>query len=629
MTTTLHLPHPRLRREPAAAPPAPAPAPDATIVNLFLAAAAARPDAVALQRHDGKAWRPIHWHEYEQAVKETAVGLRSLGLEPGDRVGILSGNRPEWHIADLGILAAGLVSTPVYATSSSGQIAYILANSGTRVCFVDDGQQLSKLLLRRHEVPALERVVVMDGLDGADDDFVGSMEDLRRRGARLLQEDPERFASVASAATPEALATLVYTSGTTGPPKGAMITHANIMATLRSLTSLIDLRPTDRFLSFLPLSHITERCVSHFGQVVSGGETWFARSLTTVPDDLRDCRPTLFFAVPRVWEKFRESILTGATEAPAPLGAVLHRYLELADERGDRTQDWAPTTERATFAALDRSVGALLRHKLGLDEARMLSSGAAPIHPDLLRWFHGIGLPIAEGYGQTEVTLCTTLNPADDIRIGTVGRPIPGVELQIAEDGEILVRAPNVCAGYWKNPKATAELVEPDGWLHTGDLGSIDGDGYLSISGRKKDLIINAYGKNISPSEIETALRQEPLISQAVVIGDGRKFLTALLTLDTVGATAWAAERGHTMLVQAGELIEDPAITAGVEEAVERVNEKHSHTEGIRRWRLLPRDLSVAGGELTPTLKVKREVVTSRYRDLIDQMYAEAEEATP
>jgi long-chain acyl-CoA synthetase len=259
---------------------------------------------------------------------------------------------------------------------------------------------------------------------------------------------------------------------------------------------------------------------------------------------------------------------------------------------------------------------------MGLDRARILSSGAAPVHPDLLRWFHGLGLPIAEGYGQTEVTLCTTLNPADDIRIGTVGRPIPGVELHIADDGEILVRAPNVCQGYWGNPKATAALIDADGWLHTGDLGTVDADGYLRISGRKKELIITAYGKNISPSEIETALRHEPLISQAVVVGDDRPFLTALLTLDADAAAEWAEREGRTLTVSA--LVEDEALRAAVADAVERVNGLHSHAEGIRRWRLLPHDLTVAAGELTPTLKVRREVVTGTFGDLIEEMYADA-----
>lgn len=280
------------------------------------------------------------------------------------------------------------------------------------------------------------------------------------------------------------------------------------------------------------------------------------------------------------------------------------------------------TAEQVTYRALHQTIGTMLRRKLGLDQARMLSSGAAPVHPDLLRWFQGIGLPIAEGYGQTEVTLCTTLNPTDDIRVGTVGKAIPGVELRIAEDGEILVKAPNVCLGYWNNPKATAELIDPEGWLYTGDLGSLDGDGYLTISGRKKDLIITAYGKNIAPSEIETALRHEGLISQAVVIGDDRPFLTALLTLDADAAADWAAQAGRSLTVDA--LIEDEGLRTAMDEAVERVNTQHSHAEGIRRWRLLPHDLSVANGELTPTLKVRREVVTKKFSELIEEMYAES-----
>lgn len=601
--------------------PSPSAVRGATIVDLFRSAARARPDATALRHHDGSEWQTTTWRAYEQAVAETAAGLQAWGLEPGDRVGLLSTNRPQWHIADLAMLSAGLVSTPVYPTSSASQIAHILADSGARMCFVEDAQQLAKVLLRRADLPLLERVIVLAPLEGADDGFVHGLDDLRHDGAARLAAEPGTFDAMVDAVAPDDLATLVYTSGTTGPPKGAMISHANIMATLRSLTSVLVLHPTDRFLSFLPLSHITERSVSHFGQIASGGETWFARSLGTVPDDLRACRPTLFFAVPRVWEKFQESILDGVEHAPAPLAALLRRYLDLAARRGDGTGSWGSPRDVATHRALDRTVGALLRRKLGLDRARILSSGAAPVHPDLLRWFHGIGLPIAEGYGQTEVTLCTTLNPADDIRIGTVGRPIPGVELRTADDGEILVRARNVCLGYWNNPAATAALIDPDGWLHTGDLGSIDAAGYLRISGRKKELIITAYGKNVSPSEIETALRHEPLISQAVVVGDDRPFLTALITLDADAAAAWATQEGRSLTVSA--LSEDEGLHAALDEAVERVNSAHSHAEGIRRWRLLPHDLTVVAGELTPTLKVRREVVTAEFGELIEEMYAE------
>jgi long-chain acyl-CoA synthetase len=614
-TLTLH------RHAPATTTPAAPPLRAPTIVGLFRDAALDRGTATALRHHDGTGWQSMSWLAYERAVAEVAVGLRSWGLEPGDRVGILSGNRPEWHIADLGILGAGLVSTPVYATNSSSQAAYVLRDAECRVAFVEDAQQLAKVLLRRDELPLLERVVVLSPIDGVDDAFVRPLADLRHDGATELARHPDRFAELAADVAPDDLATLVYTSGTTGPPKGAMITHANAMATLRSLSTLVGLSPADRFLSFLPLSHITERSVSHFGQIAAGGETWFARSLATVAEDLRACRPTLFFAVPRVWEKFREAVLAGIDAAPSPLRRLLTRYVELAGARQAAGSGWGRPAERAELAMLDRTVGAALRRKLGLDHARLLSCGAAAVHPDLLRWFHAIGLPIAEGYGQTEVSLCSTLNPVEDIRIGTVGRAIPGVEVRVADDGEILVRGAGVCAGYWHNDAASADLVDADGWLRTGDLGELDDDGYLRVTGRKKDLIITSYGKNIAPSEIETALRYEPLISQAVVVGDGRPFLTALLTLDADAAADWAGREGRNLALDA--LAGDDALRAAIDEAVERVNVAHSHAEGIRRWRLLPRDLTTAGGELTPTLKVRREVVTAAFADLIEEMYAE------
>ena len=591
-----------------------------TIIDLFRERAREQPDAIALRHHDDRGgWKTITWRAYEKAAAEVAAGLQAWGLEAGDRIGLLSGNCPDWHITDIGIQTAGMVTAPVYDTNSSTQATHILTDSGASLCFVQDGHQLAKLLVKRDQIPDVKYLVVMKPLEGIEDDFVRTLSDLRRAGAEVLASKPRLFDELVDAIQPESLATLVYTSGTTGPPKGAMISHANVMATLRSLVSLIGLNAGDRFLSFLPLSHITERAVSHFGHIASGGETWFARSLATVPDDLRDCRPTLFFAVPRVWEKFQESIVEGVDEAPAPLRVALRRYLELAVQQGDGSGPPMSTADRVAYQALDRTLGLMLRRKMGLDKARMLASGAAPIHLDLIRWFHGLGLPIAEGYGQTEVTLVTTLNPPGAIRTGTVGRPIPGVEIRIADDGEILVRAPNVCDGYWGNPKATAELIDSDGFLYTGDLGTIDRDGYLSISGRKKDLIITAYGKNIAPAEIETALSHEPLISQAVVVGDNRKFLTALLALDEDAVAQWN-RRAHKTLTDA-ELHTDSEFQEAIAESIERVNAKHSHAEGIRRWHLLPHDLTVEGGELTPTLKVRRETITKTYSEAIEEMY--------
>ena len=440
------------------------------MVELFSRTAASHPTRPALRRWENGEWVACTWAEYALAVTEVANGLRAAGLVPGDRVAILAANRPEWHIADLGALAAGLVSVPIYPSNSAKQVAYVLGHSQARCCFLDDADQLAKVVGRRDELPDLEFVVLLAGdHDDPDARFVRSLLDLRRAGA-----NGQGLASLVEGVGPADLATIVYTSGTTGPPKGTMITHANIMATMRSLKSLIELRPDDRFLSFLPLSHITERSVSHFGQIAAGAETWFARSFATVAEDLRACRPTLFFGVPRVWEKFRQGILERVEEQPHVLRSVASRYLAASGRGQDASRGLGARVAAAEHTALDAVVGRKLRRQLGLDRARLLACGAAPVDPELLRWFHGIGLPVAEGYGMTEVSLCTSLNRPGDVRIGTVGPPVPGVSVQISAEGEILVRGDNVCAGYWRDPDASSELVDAaggstpvisDGWM--------------------------------------------------------------------------------------------------------------------------------------------------------------------
>ena len=601
---------------------APAPAVTRTVVERFRDRVATQPERPALRYHDGADWRALDWGAYGRAVEETAAGLITLGINPGDRVGLLSGNRPEWHIADLAILSIGAVTVPVYPTSSSPQVAYMLHDSGARVCFVDSADQLAKVLLHRGDIPALERIVGLVPLPGLDRDAVVlEVDRIRDDGRSLLDERPEAVAERAVAIAPDDIATLVYTSGTTGPPKGAVLTHGNLGWTVDAVEAMVGLSPDDRLLSYLPLSHIAERITSHIGQIASGGETWFAQSLATVPDDLRACRPTIFFAVPRVWQKFHDAILDRIAESPRPVRFAIERYLAVgraaldARERGGELS----TRDRRLHAALDRTIGAKLRRQLGLDRARVIVSSAAPIHPDLLRWFHSLGIPIAEVWGQTEDCGPATLNPPDAIRIGTVGRPLPGLEVRIAADDEILVRGGSVCSGYFGKPDATAALLDEDGWMSTGDLGTIDGDGYVTITGRKKDLIINAAGKNISPSEIESRLSLEPLIGQAVVVGDGRKYLVALITLDSDDAADWAAE--HGTFAGIATLVTDPAVRAEVGAAVDRVNREHAPVEQIKHWRLLHEPFTVEGGELTPTMKVKRAVVIDRHADLIEEMY--------
>jgi long-chain acyl-CoA synthetase len=411
------------------------------------------------------------------------------------------------------------------------------------------------------------------------------------------------------------------TSGTTGPPKGTMITHENVSETVRALTRVVSVDPSDRFLSFLPLSHIAERCTSHLAQIVSGGETWFARSLATVPEDLRACRPTIVFAVPRVWEKFQQAAEAELAHAPRPLRAAAERLLDLghahlaAREGRRHPLAWR---DRLAHAALDRTLGVRIRRGMGLDQGRVFVSAAAPVDPELLRWFHALGIPIAEVYGQTEDCGPTTMNRPGRIRIGTVGEPLPGVEVRIAADGEVLVRGPNVCAGYWRAPEDTAGLLE-DGWMHSGDLGAFE-DGYLRIIGRKKDLIVTSSGKNIAPQDLETRLRAEPFISQAMVVGDGRKYVTALLALDDDAVeAALDGDNGHGTTEA---LATHPLVHDEIAQAVDRLNAERAPAERIKAWRILPRELTVAGGALTPTLKVKRAVVIERFGDLVEEMYA-------
>jgi long-chain acyl-CoA synthetase len=602
-----------------AAPPMEA---DRTLVDLFFDRAARWSDRPALRyRQDGE-WRSVTWAEYGTAVREVAAGLAALGLEPGDRAGILAGNQPRWHMADVGIMATGGVSVPAYPTGAASQVAHVLGHSGSRVCFVGDRDQLAKLLLSRPRLPALERVVMLgEPPDGLDDDLLLTFADLRSLGSDRLRRQPDLVDERARGLQPGAVATIVYTSGTTGPPKGTMITHENVAETIRSLTAVVSVGPTDRFLSFLPLSHIAERCTSHLGQILSGGETWFARSLATLAEDLRACRPTIFFAVPRVWEKFRQAVEAELARAPRPVRAQADRLIELGQavvSAREGTRRPPTLGQLAAYHVLDRTVGARIRHQLGLDRGRIYVSAAAPVDPDLIRWFHAVGIPIAEVYGQTEDCGPTTMNRPGRVRIGTVGEPLPGVDVRIGPDGEVLVRGPNVCAGYWNDPEATAALLE-DRWMHSGDLGAFDGS-YLRIVGRKKDLIVTSSGKNIAPQDMETRLRSEPFISQAVVIGDGRKFLTALISLDAEAVeAAIGGPDGHGATEV---LATHPAVAREVAAAVERLNAGRAPAERVRAWRILPRELTVTGGELTPTLKVKRSVVIERFGELVDEMYA-------
>jgi len=599
----------------------------ATIVEALIVNGRLRPDSPAMrrcssERATAKDWEVLTWAEYLQAVRQVACGLEMLGVGPGDRVAILSANRVEWHLADLGTLFNAGVTVPVYPTSSPAQIAYILGHADVKVCVVDSHAQLGKLTKIRDQLPTLKRVILVDGAWRADDSFVMGFDELRAVGADRLAGDPIVADERARSVRPENLATVVYTSGTTGPPKGTMISHSNIMWTLRMVTPAYDVGEGDRLLSFLPLSHIAERVMSDFMPIAIAGETWFARGLATVAEDLPACRPTVFFAVPRVWEKLREAIESHVRTEALPVRAALERYIALGQRVAALEQEGTPVPRStlAVYRALDQTLGSTIRRTLGLDQARVLITAAAPIHEDLVRWFHAIGLRLMQLYGQTEGCGPSTADRPSHVHIGTVGTAMPGMQVRLDDYGEILLKGGNVCLGYLKDPDATAELIDADGWMHTGDTGGFEPDGCLRILGRKKDLIITAAGKNIAPQAIEMDLHNHPLIGEAIVVGEGRKYLAALLTLDPEEVSRWARERDKLGDLEA--LAGDPDLLAEIQGAIDEVNAKRSRAESIRKFRVLAHVLTSEDGELTPTMKVKRAVVYEHQADVIDEIYA-------
>jgi long-chain acyl-CoA synthetase len=594
-----------------------------TVVSMFRERAAKDPDRDALKaKRDGE-WYGISWRSYEEAVRRAANGLLSLGIERGDKVAIISLNRPEWHEADLAVMSTGAVTVPIYVTNSPPQLAYITGHSESKAIFVENAGQLEKVQKTRGELPALQKVIIFDPEGATLDDFVMSWDQLLSAGDGYVAAEPNALEEHVSAIEPGDLATLVYTSGTTGPPKGAMLTHGNIVWTCGALDKVLHVTPDERKLSYLPLSHIAERMVGHFTHFYGGGETWFAESIDTLREDLGACKPTIFFGVPRVWEKFYAGIRALLDGLPDEQRELASQALQLGLKRVEAQQAGTslPPELEEKYQEADKKLFALARAALGLDQATALVSGAAPINVEVLRFFHAIGLPVAEVYGQTEDNGPTSMNPPDKIKIGTVGPPIPGVEVKIADDGEVLVRGGNVGPGYYKQPEATKELIDAEGYMHSGDIGEFDADGYLRITDRKKDLIITAAGKNIAPQVIENLLKYSPWISQAVVIGDRRAFLTALITLDQEKVTQFAEQKSIAHKDFA-ELTQHPDIQQLVDNAVKEVNDQLARVEQIKKWIVLERDFAQEHDEMTPTMKVRRKAIVEKYADTIESMYS-------
>ena len=575
-----------------------------------------RPEAPAFYAKSGGAYRPTRYREYAAVVRRAAKSLRALGVGPGKAACILGFNRPEWVIFHVSTMAAGGAAAGIYTSCSAEEVAYIVNHAEAPVVLVENHAQYDKLKRERDRLPLLKHVVLMAGAPKIDDPIVLSWEDFLVKGDGLADAIIDE---AVDAIEPAGLATLIYTSGTTGPPKGVMLSHRNLSWTAGIARQLVDSRPDERTLSYLPLAHIAEQMFTVHGAITTGYMVYFAESLEKVPENLKEVEPTLFFGVPRIWEKFQTGIAgkmalaTGAKKVIAERALAVGRAMADAENRGEKPG----ALLRAQHRLFDKLVYSKVKAAIGFGKIRICVSGAAPISREVLEFFAGLGLVVHEVYGQSEDTGPTSFNRVGKTKLGTVGPIIPGCEVKIADDGEILVKGPNVFLGYYKEPEATAEALK-DGWLCSGDLGAIDAEGFLSITGRKKEIIITSGGKNITPANIEGALKNHPLVSEAVVIGDRRKFLSAVLTLDPDAAKKFCADRG----------IQDaPHVAAAVREevqkAVDQVNATLARVETIKKFTILPRAFTVETGELTPSLKVKRRIVAKNFSDEIEAMYAE------
>jgi long-chain acyl-CoA synthetase len=592
----------------------------ASFPALFFQQVEAQKDRVALRRKDYGIWNRISWREYGQKVREAAAGLLAIGLERGDRVAILGDNRPEWLICHLAIMTIGCVTCGVYPTSASEQVAYVVGHSESTVLFVENEEQVDKVLQILDKLN-LKQVVVWDpkGLWGFSHTSIIFFDKFMEQGRNYLEAHPETVSKRMEAINPQDTAMMIYTSGTTGPPKGAMITHHNILSLTESFMAANPVYQSDEMLSYLPLAHIYENLISMFQAVWSGGTVNFVESIDTLAQNLREVSPTVFASVPRIWEKFASMIEIRMSDS-TPLKRLFYRLAVLVGLRYIRTKK--KTRERLLWGLLYWPFYCLvlyhLRRQLGFERVRYAVCGAAPASPELFEYFNALGIPLREGYGQTESTGVIAVQRIDRPRWGFVGELIPGIEVKIAEDGEILARGPGVFKGYFKDPELTKETIK-DGWLYTGDVGAME-DGFLKIMDRKKDILITAGGKNITPAFIENKLKFSSYIQDAVVIGDGRRYLVSLILIDEDNVTKYAQDH-RTPFTTFADLTQNPEIRKLIGGEISKVNKTLSKVETVKKFALLPRRFYEEDGDVTPTKKVKRRFLEERYADLINKLY--------
>ena len=580
-------------------------------------------DRVAMRKKEYGLWHDISWNEYYNRAKYVGSALISMGLKKGDCVSIIGDNCPEWVIIDVGVQCAGGVAVGVYSTNAWPQVEYVIQNSESKFFFVENEEQLDKWLHFRDKVPFLKKVIVWDleGLRHFEDPMVTTYNEILNEGRLIVESDSNLFESRMSEVTPDDLSVLIYTSGTTGPPKGAMLTHKNVMWMGETIAKDNAVYDTDEVMSFLPLCHIFERLFSVFGQITYGYTVNFIENLDTVTDNMREISPTVGYAVPRIWEKYLSAVYIRMSDATWFKKLVFSVALKIGRKRATLMMNFKeiPFYLKILYQLAYIAVFRKLKERLGFDRLRVAYSGAAPISPDVLLFFQSIGVNLIEGYGQTEGTGVTCVSRIGKVKFGSVGPPLTGTKIKIAEDGEILVKSPSVFKGYYKNPESTAETLK-DGWLYSGDIGEIDGDGYLKITDRKKDIIVTAGGKNITPQYIENKLKFSSYINDAVIIGDKRKFITSLIMIDEDNVVKYAQDN-KVQFSTYKDLTQAPEIIKLIQGEVNKVNDTLARVEQIKKFTILPKKLYEEDGEVTPTMKVKRKYVNEAFGDIIEGMY--------
>ena len=597
-----------------------------TIPRLFWDSVKSRGEKVAMREKDLGIWQEISWSHYGEKAKLTGLALHTLGLEKGNVVSIASEGNPEWLYTDMGTIGAGGISSGVYTTDSAAQVKYLVNDSATKFYFAENEEQLDKILEVRGECPTLKQIIVydMEGLNDFHDDQVISYEEFLKIGEKTDQENPDLWESLVNNVSPDDIAILVYTSGTTGPSKGAMINHTNLLYSINTGYDIFDVMEHEEQLSFLPLCHILERSVSVMIPLKTGAVVNFAESIDTVPENIREVSPTVFIAVPRIWEKFYSSITILMKDATF-IGKFFYQF---SINVGSKYKEYfidgkePPLSLKLSYWICNQLVLKNIKKLLGLNNCRYALSGAAPISPDLINWYLSLGIDMREGWGMTETAGVGTAFYSREIKLGHVGRAVNDSEVRIAQDGEILFRGPGVFCGYLNKPEQTKETLI-DGWLHTGDVGEIDNYGNLKITDRKKDIIITAGGKNISPSEIENELKFSPFISDAVVIGDKRKFLSCLIMIDEENVMKHAQDN-DIPFSNFESLCKSEEIVSLIDDEVNKVNKKFASVEQVKKFSLIDIQLTAEDDELTPTMKLKRKFINQKYGDIIESMYQSA-----